>query len=112
MNEVHFKNWQKKFYRSKEWKQLREEVIKRDMNICQRCGKLILGKAECEVDHIKEITPQNCRNLDIILNVNNLQCLCHNCHTFKTNLDKNALNHNLSDGFNVDYGKRDKFTEV
>lgn len=77
-----FRKWQIKFYNSKEWKDLRNEVREDRGMRCEMCGKLIRGKSI--VDHIREITPKNKFNVDITLNRNNLQLLCLDCHNKKT----------------------------
>lgn len=65
----------KAFYRSKEWRVVREFCLKRDKYICQNCGE----PAE-EVHHIKHLTPQNISDASISLNPNNLKSLCSECH--------------------------------
>jgi 5-methylcytosine-specific restriction endonuclease McrA len=42
-----------------------------------------MGRAE-EVHHIIELTPENINDPSIALNLDNLMCLCHNCHTRET----------------------------
>lgn len=73
------KAFAKQFYNSKQWKAARQAALRRDMFTCQRCG----GRAE-EVHHIIELTPQNIVDDIISLDINNLECLCHNCHTKET----------------------------
>jgi 5-methylcytosine-specific restriction endonuclease McrA len=86
MENKDFKEWQNKFYTSKEWFEVRNFIRQRDKMKCCRCGKIIKGKSI--VDHIKEITPQNLNDKDITLNPNNLQLLCLDCHNKKTRDDK------------------------
>lgn len=50
-----------------------------DRGICQICGR-----PGNEVDHIIELTPDNIYDEMIALNLDNLQTLCHRCHTRKT----------------------------
>lgn len=76
------KSWQSKpNYELRAWKIARLETIKRDKGICQLCDKFI-GKS-IDVHHIDEngyrknrIINKNANN-----NLNNLICLCHQCHT-------------------------------
>lgn len=77
-----FRNKQIKFYRSAEWKRLREEVRKANKMRCAVCRKLILGKSI--VDHIQEITPENIDDPNITLNINNLRLMCQPCHNKRT----------------------------
>ncbi len=91
-----FRKWQMKFYKSKKWRDLREIKItqnKKQYNDvichCDKCKLRILKRGNDKrgytyIDHIKEITVDNKNNTDIILNINNLQVLCHACHNTKT----------------------------
>lgn len=107
MQNQEFKIWQSRFYKSKPWILLRGKAIIKSGKQCKRCGKIIYESGDCEVDHIKEITPDNYKNLEITLNLNNLQVLCHNCHTFKTTIDKRNIKYNnFSKGLEVDFEKR------
>lgn len=77
-----FREWQLEFYRSKEWQQLRKEVMKDRQMISDYSGTLITGKAV--VDHIEEITPYNYDDEEITLNKDNLQLLSFEEHNTKT----------------------------
>lgn len=81
-----FRKWQQKFYNSKEWKLLRDEVRNEKRMRCDDCHKLIKGKSIC--DHIEEITDENKWNSRITLNKDNLQLLCLECHNTKTFAEK------------------------
>ena len=73
------KEWAKAFYNSMAWQQVRREVLRRDRYTCCRCA----SRAE-EVHHIQELTPENIIDINISLNINNLESLCHDCHTKET----------------------------
>ena len=73
------KDWARQLYNSKRWKVVRGIALRRDHFTCQRCG----GRAE-EVHHVIELTPDNINNTRIALSIDNLECLCHNCHTRET----------------------------
>ncbi|WP_155889576.1 HNH endonuclease [Ligilactobacillus equi] len=63
------------FYKSGDWRTVRQEVLDRDYGLCQRCGKQ--GNI---VDHIipsKDDWKER-------LNADNLQTLCKHCHDVKT----------------------------
>jgi len=77
-----FRKWQQKFYNSKRWKELRNEVRAEKKMRCDKCTKLIRGKSI--VDHIKEIDEQNKEDESITLSKDNLQLLCLSCHNTKT----------------------------
>jgi len=78
------KEYARRFYNSKAWKQCRSSFISYRISIdggmCQQC-KDELGFI---VDHKEEITPGNINNPDITLNHNNFRYLCLSCHTQKT----------------------------
>lgn len=64
-----------KFYNSARWKKARQAAMKEHYWLCQVCAK----PAKI-VHHIRHITPENIDNDDITLNLNNLMCLCQDCH--------------------------------
>lgn len=78
------KEFSKKFYKSKRWNDCRKSFISKriviDGGVCEHCH----DKQGEEVDHIIELTVDNIDNPSITLNHDNLQYLCHNCHTRKT----------------------------
>lgn len=67
-----FANW---FYNSTRWKKARLAAMKEHFWLCQMCAK----PAKI-VHHIKHITPENIYDDDVTLNLDNLMCLCHDCH--------------------------------
>ena len=65
-----------KFYKSKEWRTKRAEILKRDNNECQDCKDLgLYSKADC-VHHLVHIKV----NPYLGLTNNNLRSLCNNHH--------------------------------
>lgn len=74
------------FYSSNKWLSVRDSIRKRDKMTCKKCGSFT--SKYYEVDHIQELTWDNISDYDIAYNPNNLQLLCHNCHTRKTRKDK------------------------
>lgn len=60
-------------------------VKERDDYTCQMCG--LRDKDIIMVDHI---VPRYIR-LDLYLHINNLQCLCPNCHARKTSKDRKKI---------------------
>ena len=74
------KEFARKFYSSKAWKNTRAAYAKSRRNLCELClekGLLV----PCEIVHHKvELTPENIDNPDVTLNWNNLQCVCRDCH--------------------------------
>lgn len=66
----------KRFYWSKEWKDKRKEILKRDNDECQRCkAKGKYHAAEC-VHHIKHLDKYPL----LALTNSNLISLCNKCH--------------------------------
>ena len=73
------KEFAKAFYNSRAWQDVRQLRIGMDKGLCCKCGR-----PGNEVDHIIELTPDNIYDEMIALNLDNLQTLCHTCHTRKT----------------------------
>lgn len=69
-----------KFYKSTDWRRCRDAALLRDNYLCQDCLKDGKISTAYDVHHIKEINLFNVYNPDISLNLNNLVCLCHECH--------------------------------
>ena len=57
------------------WRDIRLKALDRDSWECQKCGR----KGRLEVDHIKPMEDGGAP-----LDLNNLMCLCRNCHLAKT----------------------------
>lgn len=87
------KDFAKAFYKSRAWREVRWQALRRDHFQCVQCGDI----AE-EVDHIIELTPENIDDPRIALSLENLQSLCHDCHTRKTK----GWGADLGDGFAFD----------
>ncbi len=65
------------------WEKLREHVLLRDMRLCQEClRKESMVTLATEVDHILPKSQGGTDDLD------NLQSLCHRCHSKKTALNR------------------------
>ena len=69
------KDFSRKLYSSKAWKDCRKEVLRRDLYTCAYC----YGRAS-EVHHVIELTPENINDISIALNPDNLISVCHDCH--------------------------------
>ncbi|MBQ9642909.1 MAG: HNH endonuclease, partial [Lachnospiraceae bacterium] len=70
------KTSRKWFYNSSAWKHARMAALRRDMFTCAICG----ARAS-EVHHLVELDDVNVHDPNISLNLNNLQSLCHDCHS-------------------------------
>lgn len=73
------RDFSRQFYRSKAWRQTREQALRRDLFTCRDCG----GRAT-EVHHIIELSPDNISDPSIALGLDNLMCLCGPCHAART----------------------------
>lgn len=94
-NEKHWKSRQtgsRGWYQRPEWKALRLPVLKRDGFECQECkrnGRFTILWEHAEQDdiehraHIDHIVPFN-GNWNLFLDMDNLEALCHRCHSKKT----------------------------
>ena len=93
------------FYRSKEWKDVRDLALKRDNYLCQSClSKKILKKAEL-VHHIKYLRdyPELRSRLD------NLVSWCNKCHNEHHKIsDNNNNNNNIKVNANLYVTKTNK----
>lgn len=79
------REFSKAFYNSKEWKETRDFVLKRDKYLCAVCG----APAE-EVHHKKHLTPDNIYDPKVTMNPENLVSLCKDCHFEQHKADKAA----------------------
>lgn len=77
-----------RFYKSKEWRGLRELVLIRDNYECQHCKEKGIVKTinpnkhkSLDIDHIKELDTHP----ELALNMDNLVTLCISCHNRKHN---------------------------
>lgn len=98
MTELH-----KKVYKTGRWKKIREEVIRRDKDICFFCGKLVLERRT--IHHKEELNEDNWRNDEVAYNLDNLvEChaQCHDMHHERFGYKRSIVNADLS----IDYGRR------
>ena len=64
-----------KFYKSKEWRNIREGILMRDNYLCCHCGQ-----PATEVHHIIHLTETNVHDPAVSMNPANLVSLCWKCH--------------------------------
>lgn len=76
------------FYKSPRWRALREKALKLHGRACQRCG----DTTKLHVDHIK---PRS-KNHHLAFDLNNLQILCEDCNTRKSNLHETDYRYRLT----------------
>lgn len=71
---------QKAFYNSAAWEQCRMSYISKVGGLCERCKAQGIIKPGYIVHHKIYITPDNIQNPDVLLNHDNLEYLCQDCH--------------------------------
>ena len=64
------------FYKSIEWKLLKDKKLQDEQYLCERCSKLAT-----EVHHIKYIQTEE--GWPLRLEYDNLEALCTNCHNYR-----------------------------
>ena len=69
------KDYAKRFYSSKRWKNTQAAYMASQHYICERCGNMARI-----VHHIKYISPINIHDPNITLCWDNLEALCMDCH--------------------------------
>jgi len=74
------RGWSKSFFNGKQWKTVRQEILRRDRYTCCHC----YARGE-EVHHVISLTPDNINDNMVALNPDNLILLCTSCHTKITN---------------------------
>ena len=70
----------KKFYSSKAWQDCRNEYAKRRGFLCENCLRRGIYRPGVIVHHVIEITPDNIEKPEVVLNFDNLELLCRDCH--------------------------------
>lgn len=71
---------QRRFYRSKEWKHCREAYIASVGGLCERCETKGIIRPGKIVHHKEYISIENVTNPEVLLNPDNLELLCMDCH--------------------------------
>lgn len=77
---IAMKEYAEKFYKSVAWKQCRAAYAKSKGGLCEVClarGRIVPGEI---VHHKIHISPKNINDLNVILDWNNLQLVCRECH--------------------------------
>lgn len=70
----------RKFYNSRAWKETRENYRRSVGGLCERClAKGLYRPAEI-IHHKIHLTPSNISNPDVALSWDNLEALCRDCH--------------------------------
>lgn len=72
-----------KFYKSREWRELRYKALKLYGRRCAVCGVAPSDGAVLHVDHIKPLS----KHPELALSIDNLQIMCADCNIGKSNYD-------------------------
>lgn len=77
------KEYARGFYTSAAWRKISTLYMTKKNYICERCG----GSASI-CHHKRYITPWNINDPSVTLNMDNLECLCQDCHNKEHKLKK------------------------
>ena len=80
------KEYARSFYQSKAWRDISRLYMTSKNYVCERCGGV---GVICH--HKKYITPANIGDLSITLNMDNLECLCRECHNREHSLKRSRV---------------------
>ena len=75
-----------KLYSTKGWQALRRKVLS-NTPLCERCSTDDSPTIATDVDHVQ---PHK-GDTKLFYNSNNLQALCHRCHSYKTNKEMKGV---------------------
>lgn len=73
-----FSRW---VYHTSEWERVRKSAWARDHGLCQECLKRGRVTAAELVHHIHELTPQTVSDPNQCYGLDNLECVCRECHS-------------------------------
>jgi len=70
----------RKLYTSREWIELRRNLIIERGPICQQCNTLMLDTSKLIGHHTERLTPQNVNDPNVALNPKKIELVCLTCH--------------------------------
>lgn len=74
------KDFSRHIYHTSEWERVRQAAWARDHGLCQEClkrGRVTIAEI---VHHKVELTPFNVNDQTVAFGVDNLECVCRDCH--------------------------------
>lgn len=74
------KDFARQFYNSTAWKRCREEYKKQAQYLCERCLAKGMHVPGVIVHHKNRISPKTINDPNVLLNFDNLELLCRQCH--------------------------------
>ena len=90
------------FYTSKQWRETRAEVFKRDKYRCQSCNALCLGSSKGKPSPHCDHKIERKTRPDLAYTLSNMQTLCGSCHSRKTRADESNRPYIGVDGYIMD----------
>lgn len=75
------KDFSRHIYHSTEWERARQAAIARDHGLCQECLKRGRVTTFDIVHHIHELTPLTVHDPNQAYGLDNLECVCRECHS-------------------------------
>ncbi len=69
----------REFYNSSAWQKQRKFKMQQENYKCGRCGGLAV-----DVHHKITLTELNVNDFDVSINLDNLECICRDCHNKET----------------------------
>jgi uncharacterized protein (TIGR02646 family) len=87
------------FYKSKEWRKLRYQVLRKYSAECMCCGRS--KKNDGVVIHVDHVKPKS-KYPKLALDFTNLQLLCEDCNLGKSNIDETDWRPALDDQEQID----------
>jgi len=73
----------REFYNSSAWQKQRKFKMQEENYKCDRCGGLAV-----DVHHKITLTELNVNDFNVSMNLDNLECLCRDCHNKETHAIK------------------------
>lgn len=76
------KDFSRHIYHTSEWDRARAAAWARDHGLCQeclKCGRVTVAEI---VHHKDELTPLNIHDLNVAYGLDNLECVCRECHAW------------------------------
>ena len=74
------RDFAKKFYRSRAWRNCQQAYVKQAGGLCERCLERGIIRAGEIVHHKNHVTHETITDPNVLLNPDNLMLLCRDCH--------------------------------
>lgn len=73
----------REFYNSSAWQKQRQYKMQLENYKCARCGDIAV-----DVHHKTTLTAESVNDINVSMNLDNLECICRNCHNKETHSTK------------------------